>query len=297
MTSDTASLPISPLRARMIEDMTRARLQAGHAPRLCAKRPSIRSLYWPVARHGDSGGSASLPTTPNAERHAAAEHQQRGLRGLGLALFLHGDARPAGSGAAAHRRAAAAAHPGGAQCRRGDAAAAGGIGAEVQSGVRHRLWRRAARLGSRRVEGRRHRFRAHAAARRARQGRQGPPRDAVAAAARTGACLVARRAAAQPVAAGRLAVSRPQPGRAVVGPPAWPRCPRRRSGRGDRQARVAAHAAAQLCHPPARARRRCPRDPDAPRPRQTRHHGTLHPRRQYDDPRRHQPARNGRGAG
>ena len=153
------------------------------------------------------------------------------------------------------------------------------------------LRRRAARLGSCRAQGRRYRFRAHAAARRARQGRQGPPRDAVAAAARTAARLVARGAAAQPAAAGRLAVSRPQPGRAAVGPPARPRRPRRRPGRGDQQARVAAHAAAQLRHPPARARRRYPRDPDAARPRQARHHGALHPRCQYHDPGRHQPAR------
>jgi integrase/recombinase XerD len=94
-------------------------------------------------------------------------------------------------------------------------------------------------------------FQTHAAARRARQGRQGPPRDAVAAAARTFACLVARGAAAQPAVAGRLAISRPQPGRAVVGPPALPRCPRRRPGRRDQQARLAAHVAAQLRHTPS----------------------------------------------
>ena len=50
-------------------------------------------------------------------------------------------------------------------------------------------------------------------------------------------------------------------------PPAWPRCPRRRPGGRDQQARVAAHAAAQLCHPPARARHRYPRDPGAARSR------------------------------
>ena len=55
-------------------------------------------------------------------------------------------------------------------------------------------------------------------------------------------------------AAGRLAVSRPQPGRAAVDPPAQPRRPRRRRGRRDQEAGVAAHAAAQLRHPPARAR-------------------------------------------
>jgi site-specific recombinase XerC len=57
-------------------------------------------------------------------------------------------------------------------------------------------------------------------------------------------------AAEQPAAAGRLAVSRPQPGRAAVGPPAQSRCPCRRRSRGDQEARVTAHAAAQLRHPP-----------------------------------------------
>src|SRR5271154_2222296 len=97
---------------------------------------------------------------------------------------------------------------------------------------------------------RRYRFRAHAAARRARQGAQGPPRDAVAAAARTAARLVAGGTAAQPAAAGRLAVSRPQPGRAVISPPALPRRPCHRPGCGDQEARVATHAAAQLRHAP-----------------------------------------------
>ena len=136
-----------------------------------ATRPSIRGLYRPVARHGDSGRPAPLPTAPDAERHAAAEHQQRGL---GPALLLHSDARPAGSGAPAHRRAVSAADTGGAQRRGSDTAAVRANSAEVQGGVCHRLRRRAARLGSRRAQGRRYRFRAHAAARRARQGAQEP---------------------------------------------------------------------------------------------------------------------------
>jgi hypothetical protein len=89
----------------------RARLQGGYAPRLCATCPSIRGLYRPVARHGDSGRPASLPTAPDAERQAAAEHQQRGF---GPALLFHSDARPAGPGAPAHRRAVSAADTG--QC-------------------------------------------------------------------------------------------------------------------------------------------------------------------------------------
>ena len=101
MTSDTSPLPISPLRARMIEDMTVRGFKEERAATTC-DTSSIRGLYRPVARYGDSGGSASLPTAPDAERHAAAEHQQRGL---GAALLFYGDARPAGSGAAAHGRA------------------------------------------------------------------------------------------------------------------------------------------------------------------------------------------------
>jgi hypothetical protein len=65
----------------------------------------------------------------------------------------------------------------------------------------------------------------------------------------------------------------------------------RRPGRGDQETRVATHAAAQLRHPPPRARCRYSRDPDASGSCQARHDGALHPRRQYHDPGRHQPTR------
>src|SRR5438477_7406554 len=65
----------------------------------------------------------------------------------------------------------------------------------------------------------------------------------------------------------------------------------RRPSRGDQGARVAAHAAAQLCHPPPRARCRYSRDSDTSGPCQARHHGALHPRRQYHDPGGNQPTR------
>src|SRR6266571_2668083 len=58
-----------------------------------------------------------------------------------------------------------------------------------------------------------------------------------------------------------------------------------------RAVRVAAHAAPQLRHAPPRARCRYSRDPDASGSCQARHHSTLHPRRQYDDPHRNQPTR------
>lgn len=111
------------------------------------------------------------------------------------------------------------------------------------------------------LKGRRRRFRAHAAARRAGQRAQGPPRHAVAAVARAAAQLVAGGAAPRRVAAAGLAVPRPQPGRAAVDPPAQPRRPCRRRGRRDQEAGVAAHAAAQLRHPPAGTGHRHPRHP------------------------------------
>jgi len=92
-------------------------------------------------------------------------------------------------------------------------------------------------------------------------------------------------------AAGRLAVSRPQPGRAAVGPPALPRRPCRRPSRGYQEARVATHAAAQFRHAPPGAGCRYSRDPDTSGPCQTRHHSALHPRRQYHDPGGNQPPR------
>ena len=83
----------------------------------------------------------------------------------------------------------------------------------------------------------------------------------------------------------------PQPGRAAVGPSALPRRPCRRPGRRDQEARLTTYAAAQLRHAFARARCRYSCDSNAFGSRQTRHHGALHQRRQYDDPDRNQPTR------
>ena len=71
---------------------------------------------------------------------------------------------------------------------------------------------------------------------------------------------------------------------------------RRRCGTGgrDRQAGRAAHAAAQLRHPPARGRRRYPRHPGPARARQARQHRALHQGRDPNRARRDQPARQAR---
>jgi site-specific recombinase XerD len=59
---------------------------------------------------------------------------------------------------------------------------------------------------------------------------------------------------------------------------------------------TAAHLAAQLRHAPLGTGHRHPRHPSAARPRQARHHRVVHPRRQYHDPHRYQPARPARAA-
>ena len=82
----------------------------------------------------------------------------------------------------------------------------------------------------------------------------------------------------------------PRSGAADDDAPAQSRLPCRRPDGGDQQARLAAHVAAQLCHPSARAEHRYPRDPGAARSRQARHHGALYPRRHQDDQRGHEPA-------
>src|SRR5438046_3392272 len=91
-------------------------------------------------------------------------------------------------------------------------------------------------------------------------------------------------------AAPGLAISRSRSGAADDHAPAQSRLPRRGPDGGDQQERLAAHLAAQLCHPPARAEHRCPRHPGAARSRQARHHRALYPRRHQDDQRSHDPA-------
>ena len=110
----------------------RARLHREDASGLCPACASLCRLHRPLTRDSDVGGYTRLPAAPKAERHAAAEHQQRGL---GPALLFHRDARPPGTCPAAHGRAPTASATGGAQRRGGDAAA---TGAEAQGSIRHR---------------------------------------------------------------------------------------------------------------------------------------------------------------
>ena len=69
-----------------------------------------------------------------------------------------------------------------------------------------------------------------------------------------------------------------------------------RRGRRDQEAGVAAYLAPQLRHPPARTGHRHPHHPGVARSRQARHHSPLYPCRQHHDPHRDQPARQARAA-
>ena len=83
--------PISPLRRRMIEDMT---ICAASAPtRNATTSATSRSLrlFGPVSRHGDCGGLRTLPTAPDGDRRSAADHQRDGD---GAAVLLQGHAGP-----------------------------------------------------------------------------------------------------------------------------------------------------------------------------------------------------------
>src|SRR6476660_2036123 len=120
---------------------------------------------------------------------------------------------------------------------------------------------------------------------RAEQAPQGSLRNAVAAAARS----VARLVAGLPLAG--LVVPGPRSTAADHHASAYPRLPHGCAGGRDREARVCAYAAAQLRHPSLGAECRCSRDPSAARTYQARHDGALYAGRDQYDPQRHQPAR------
>jgi hypothetical protein len=270
MTSDTTPRPVSPLRARMIEDMTVRGFKED------TRRDYVRHVRAFAAfidRSPDTATAEDLRLFQLHQTQSGIQPPSINSAVSALRFFFTVTLdRPDLA-----RRLTVVPYP-----RRIPTVLSVEEVTEVQGGVRHRLRRRsppptAPGCASRKWSRSRSAISipracccASSAARGARacpRESGGPPCDAVATAARTAARLVARGAATQSAAARRLAVSRPQPGRAAVGPAALPRCPRRRPGRGDHQARLAAHAAAQLCHAPPRARCRYSGDPDTSRSR------------------------------
>jgi hypothetical protein len=79
MTSDTSPRPISPLRARMIEDMTvrgfNEHTRSGYVRHVRA----FAAFIGRSPRHGDGGRLAPVPTAPDVDRHAALQPRAEGL--------------------------------------------------------------------------------------------------------------------------------------------------------------------------------------------------------------------------
>ena len=94
--------PISPLRQRMLEDMTVRKLGEKTRRNYIRHVEAFRQLPRPLAGHGDGGGCAPLPGAPDREWRPAVDHQQHGL---GAALLLRGHARPRRDGPPSRPRA------------------------------------------------------------------------------------------------------------------------------------------------------------------------------------------------
>ena len=190
---------MSPLRRRMIEDMTIRKL----APK--TQHDYVAAVKNFAAFLGRSPDTASFEDVRRYQLHLAASGA--GVPTLNqtvvdaAVLFQgHAQALRHHRAHAVHPRAAQAA--GGAQPGGGGAAARCRAGAQVQGGAERGLWGGPARRRGDLAQGRRHRQQAHGHSRRARQRPQRPQRHAVAASARTAARLVEGGAAAG------LAVSR-----------------------------------------------------------------------------------------
>src|SRR5713226_2969311 len=136
--------PISPLRRRMVEDMTvRNFVEKTHNDYI----RHVRTFTAFLGRAPDTAAPEDLRLfqlhQTQAGVRACAEHQ---WLGCSAAFLLHRDARPPGDGKAPHVRAGAAQDPGGLEPGGDRTAVGGGSRAEVQGCAERRLWCRIAGL-------------------------------------------------------------------------------------------------------------------------------------------------------
>ena len=272
--------PISPLRQRMIEDMTVRNFVREDATRLYPRtsRPSRASSAARRTRRRPRTCAASSCIRPRP----ACSRRRINSAVVGAALLLHCHARPAEIA-----RHLTLVHeprklPRVLSARGGGAAAGGragpGLKYKAALSVAYGAGLRVVRGG--RAEGLRHRLQAHADPGRAGQGPQGSLCHALAAAARTAARLVAH--------------CRPQgwlfPGRDPLLPMTTRQlnraCHMAADMAGIEHLGHAAHAAAQLRHASAGAEHRRSRDPSVARTCQARHDRALHAGRHQHHPRR-----------
>ena len=179
---------ISPLRRRMIEDMTVRNFVAKTQTDYIRRGQELCRFSWALARYCDPGRCPPLPAASGIERNGRGNRQRHWL---GAAVLLRHNARSsrdcqASAGCARAAQSAGHLEPGGSRPHVG-----GGTWRQVQGGAERGLWGGSAGVRSRCAEGERYRQRADDDPDRAGQAPQGPLRDAVAAAARSAARLVA----------------------------------------------------------------------------------------------------------
>ena len=235
--SDSHRLAVAPTHGR---GHAHAQVRAQDAVCLSARRSQAGRLPQGCARHRHSRGPAAL-SAPAGRRGCLADHAERD--DLGPEVLLRRHAQPRRTDGQDAARVCAAYAAGGAQPRGGLSLDRGGLEPQAPDGLGGGLRHRVACQRSHRIEGRRHRQPAHDAARRARQGSQGPLCHAAADPAAAAARVVARGPCPRQDFAQRLAVPGPGSHRPAEHAPAQPRHPRRRRRSQDRQARLDAHAA------------------------------------------------------
>ncbi len=179
---------MSPLRRRMIEDMTVRNLSPATQRSYVHAVSEVQPIFRPLAGPAGPGGRARLPGPSGVDRHLVAGAEPDGLC---AAVLLWRHARAWRDPGAHSLRPGAAQAAGGAERRRGRALSRGGAEPEDPRRADDRLCGGAARLRGGRPQGGRYRQRPDGHPGRARQGRQGPLRHAVGAAARHPAHLLA----------------------------------------------------------------------------------------------------------
>jgi hypothetical protein len=130
---------MSPLRRRMIEDMTIRKFAPKTQYDYVQRVKNFAAFSRAIAGYGEFRGRAPLPAAFDGERCRRADHQSDHLDSAVL-LPRHAQAQRYRRAHPCHSRAAQVA--GGAQRRGGGAAARCRAGAQVQGGAERGLWRR-----------------------------------------------------------------------------------------------------------------------------------------------------------